>query len=164
MPIENPILFAITMLQDYKGDLARRDFPDNDEGDHLQRVNENKRASVDAAIAELRRHQASPDMTSTAARDVLAERNRQISAENWTPEWDDLKPDGELADAAACYALSAAGWSTYAASERWPWSKAWWKPSTPRRDLIKAGALILAEIERLDRVPVGLDSEGGSHD
>lgn len=54
MPIENPILFAITMLQDYKGDLARRDFPDNDEGDHLQRVNENKRASVDAAIAELR--------------------------------------------------------------------------------------------------------------
>ncbi len=54
MSIENPTLFAITMLQDYKGDLARRDFPDNDEGDHQQRVNESKRASVDAAIAGLR--------------------------------------------------------------------------------------------------------------
>lgn len=53
MSIENPTLFAITMLQDYKGDLARRDFPDNDEGDHQQRVNESKRASVDAAIAAL---------------------------------------------------------------------------------------------------------------
>lgn len=54
MSSDNPILRAITMLQDYKGDLARRDFPDNDEGDHLQRVNENKRASVDAAIRALR--------------------------------------------------------------------------------------------------------------
>lgn len=54
MSSDNPILRVITMLQDYKGDLARRDFPDNDEGDHLQRVNENKRASVDAAIRALR--------------------------------------------------------------------------------------------------------------
>ena len=28
---------------------------------------------------------------------------------------------------------------------------AWFKPTTPRRDLVKAGALIIAEIERLDR-------------
>jgi hypothetical protein len=27
----------------------------------------------------------------------------------------------------------------------------WWKPTNRRRDLVKAGALILAEIERLDR-------------
>ena len=35
--------------------------------------------------------------------------------------------------------------------ELWPWLSSWWKPSTNRRDLVKAGALILAEIERLDR-------------
>jgi len=28
---------------------------------------------------------------------------------------------------------------------------AWFKPTDPRRDLVKAGALCIAEIERLDR-------------
>lgn len=32
-----------------------------------------------------------------------------------------------------------------------PWDEKWWKPKNPRRDLVKAGALILAEIERIDR-------------
>lgn len=36
--------------------------------------------------------------------------------------------------------------------EVWPWDESWWKPTTPRRDLVKAAALILAEIERLDRM------------
>lgn len=35
--------------------------------------------------------------------------------------------------------------------EVWPWDESWWKPTNRRRDLVKAGALILAEIERLDR-------------
>ena len=93
--------------------------------------------------------------------DVQAERRRQITAEGWTPEHDDEHDGGELADAAACYALSAAGWSTYAARERWPWPLEWWKPSTARRDLVKACALGLAEIERLDRAAA---SQGGPHD
>jgi hypothetical protein len=38
---------------------------------------------------------------------------------------------------------------------RWPWSQDWWKPTNPRRDLVKAGALIAAEIERLDRATGG---------
>ncbi|MGT0006066.1 hypothetical protein ACVNNF_11175 [Pseudomonas aeruginosa] len=87
--------------------------------------------------------------------DVQAERRRQVEAEGWTPEHDDEHNGGELADAAACYALSAAGWSTYAARERWPWPLEWWKPSTARRDLVKASALALAEIERLDRAATG---------
>lgn len=35
----------------------------------------------------------------------------------------------------------------------WPrsWSRAWWKPKNPRRDLVRAAALLIAEIERLDR-------------
>lgn len=36
----------------------------------------------------------------------------------------------------------------------WPWHRVWWKPSTRRRNLVKAGALILAEIERLDRAAI----------
>lgn len=33
----------------------------------------------------------------------------------------------------------------------WPWDIAWWKPKTPREDLVRAGALILAAIEKIDR-------------
>lgn len=90
----------------------------------------------------------------TAARDVLAERSRQIEAEGWTPEHDDQHKAGELAKAATCYA------SVYPlAASYWPWDLKWWKPSDRRRNLVKAGALIIAEIERLDRLPTPPSSE-----
>lgn len=85
-----------------------------------------------------------------AAVDVLAERQRQVAAEGWTASHDDEYQNSELADAAACYAIHAhnQGFSTPA---HWPWPPTWWKQTNPRRDLVKAGALILAEIERIDR-------------
>ena len=104
--------------------------------------------------------------------DVLAERQRQITAEGWTRSHDDEHANGEMAIAAGWYALNApysgddnccgigngssadnlfSGYSAH----RWPWSLDWWKPTTPRRDLIKAAALIIAEIERLDRLEGG---------
>ena len=82
---------------------------------------------------------------------IAAERQRQIEAEGWTPEHDDEHGAGEMAAAAACYALNAAGCGCEVA-RNWPWDGSWWKPTTSRRDLVKAGALILAEIERLDRL------------
>lgn len=36
----------------------------------------------------------------------------------------------------------------------------WWKPKSCRRELVKAGAPILAEIERLDRVSLHASKEG----
>lgn len=33
----------------------------------------------------------------------------------------------------------------------WPFNQEWWKPTTARHNLVKAGALIAAEIERIDR-------------
>ncbi|NPW56957.1 hypothetical protein HPR97_34090, partial [Pseudomonas aeruginosa] len=33
----------------------------------------------------------------------------------------------------------------------WPWDEEWWKPKSARENLVRAGALVLAEIERLDR-------------
>lgn len=83
--------------------------------------------------------------------DVQAERRRQIEAEGWTPEHDDKHNGGELADAAACYALWAGGINPGNWREFWPWAPEWLRHSEPRRMLVKAGALILAEIERLDR-------------
>ncbi|WP_336044074.1 hypothetical protein [Klebsiella michiganensis] len=86
----------------------------------------------------------------TAATDVLAERQRQITAEGWTPEHDDEYQHCEMAVAAACY-IMADDDPRADVPELWPWPSEWWKPTDVRRDLVKAGALILAEIERLDR-------------
>ena len=94
---------------------------------------------------------------SQAALDVLAERQRQISEEGWTPEHDDDHDRGELAAAAATYALSAAACCTVPHWRTWPFQGHWWKTTDDRRDLVKSGALILAEIERLDRAA----TEGG---
>ncbi|MCO8625166.1 hypothetical protein KGP96_07510 [Burkholderia multivorans] len=90
---------------------------------------------------------------SAAARDVLAERRRQIDVEGYTFRADDENRAGAMSSAAAAYALIGSGWSQAAALEFWPeaWSGERWKPADSRRNLVKATALLLAEIERIDR-------------
>ena len=86
--------------------------------------------------------------------DVLAERCRQIEVEGWTPEHDDCHRDGSLAKAAYCYAWAACGLgmeSPPPAPPGWPWAGTWWKPRDTRSNLVRAAALLLAEIDRLDR-------------
>lgn len=102
---------------------------------------------------------------SKAATDVLAERRRQVEAEGWTPEHDDEHGEGELPAAAASYAIDACGIALGHASKDhppsvWPWDRQWWKPQGARRNLVKAGALILAEIERLDRATAKEEAGG----
>ncbi len=112
-------------------------------------------ATLDDAVAVA--PQSPETSISAAARDVLAERQRQIDVEGWTPEHDDAHGYGDLARAAACYALTIREWrfridgALNVLEYLWPWSLEWWKPTTRRRDLVKAAALILAEIERIDR-------------
>ncbi|MED5128982.1 hypothetical protein T6260_04505 [Pseudomonas aeruginosa] len=98
--------------------------------------------------------------------DVQAERRRQVEAEGWTPEHDDEHSHGQMARAAACYALAGSsapndGTAALLVSLAWPWDEQWWKPSTARRDMVKACALGLAEIERLDRAAA---TQGGPRD
>lgn len=82
---------------------------------------------------------------------IAAERRRQIEVEGWTPEHDDEHDCGEMALAAAAYATECVvarkghGW------QWWPWDRKWWKPRDERSNLVRAGALIAAEIDRLDR-------------
>lgn len=103
-------------------------------------------------------------VTSAAAVDVLSERLRQINEEGWTAEHDDSHTFGDMAQAGAAYAAHAAVdlypfghddstcMAYEAAREMWPWNEVWFKPTYPRRDLVKAAALIIAEIERIDRM------------
>ncbi|EMZ58573.1 MULTISPECIES: hypothetical protein [Pseudomonas] len=94
--------------------------------------------------------------------DVQAERLRQVEAEGWMPEHDDAHDTGALASAAGCYAMFSLAYPAGDPSRFWPWDKSWWKPSPDgRRNMVKAGALILAEIERLDRAAA---SQGGPSD
>lgn len=86
-------------------------------------------------------------MTSKGAEMIAAERQRQIEEEGWTPEHDAQHTNGELADAAAAYALTDQ-WDNIKHNV-WPWAPQWWKPKDRIRDLVRAGALIAAEIDRL---------------
>lgn len=93
---------------------------------------------------------------SNALDDIAAERRRQVEAEGWTTEHDDTHANGEMAQAAGCYALHAGLPESAQVPDGispmdWPWDTKWWKPKDRRRDLVRAGALIVAEIERLDR-------------
>lgn len=85
--------------------------------------------------------------------EVARERERQMTAEGWTPEHDDTHEAGQMAGAAACYTLTAvAHWGAGPAIDHlWPWARSWWKPKDKRNNLIRAAALLVAEIERLDR-------------
>ncbi|MFU7191695.1 MULTISPECIES: hypothetical protein [Pseudomonas] len=99
--------------------------------------------------------------------DVQAERRRQVTAEGWTPEHDDAHSHGQMARAAACYALAGSsapndGTAALLVSLAWPWDEQWWKPTTTRRDLVKACALGLAEIERLDRAGISQNPQPGA--
>jgi hypothetical protein len=81
--------------------------------------------------------------------ELKAERFRQISIKGWTLEDDDAHAHRQLAQAAACYAAHETGITV-----RWPWSWMGFKPKSHRENLVRAGALIIAEIERIDRATV----------
>jgi len=90
---------------------------------------------------------------------IAEERQRQIEVEGWTAEHDAIHQDGEMAMAAAVYAWPTTYMATGAPRcaiitkrELWPWDDKWYKPNQQENkvaDLIKAGALIAAEIDRL---------------
>lgn len=96
-------------------------------------------------------------MIMSALDDIAAERRRQIEVEGWDADHDDGHSRGQIALAAAAYAYSGSidkirpRVISHIVKTLWPWDWSWWKPTNRRRDLVKAGALILAEIERLDR-------------
>lgn len=91
---------------------------------------------------------------------IAAERARQIKLEGWASVHDDVHVRGEIAGAAACYLLHGLDVGRVDLKDRvralvielWPWAADWWKPKDRRRDLVRAGALIAAEIDRLDRL------------
>ena len=108
------------------------------------------------------------DGYSTAEIDVLAERARQVDEEGFGTEHDDqVNAGGELAWASACYAVATGPVNPAACviagdnipHALWPWALHCFRPKDRRADLVRAGALIIAEIERLDRAEARAQQE-----
>ena len=124
--------------------------------DELARVLARAARTADAAVLNEAEFGGSP-----ALKDVHAERERQTLGEGWEPCQDDTYTDAELAVAGGIYSMHAAAclqvnpealrWPQGQAPRHWPFDPSWFKPKGPRRDLVRAGALIVAEIERIDR-------------
>lgn len=91
------------------------------------------------------------DSLSPAFMAVLAERRRQQGEEGYSAESDDALTDYQLPRAAACYVLAASGVARHKATLFWPFEQPIKVAEDRRRNLIKAAALLLAEIERIDR-------------
>lgn len=88
---------------------------------------------------------------------ILRERRGQVEREGWPPEHDQEHDRGELVNAAVIYAMSHADRNLCALSgatlQTLFWPSHWdFKPSPDDRvrELVKAGALIAAEIDRLN--------------
>lgn len=120
---------------------------------------ENERIAFKEAVRTL---QSSVIPTTQGAEDVLSERMRQIFNEGFDPAHDDTHNEFDLAEAANGYIqhvvkfahhfqISESSYRAQFMPKSWPWHLSWWKPKDPRRDLVRAAALIIAEIDRLDR-------------
>jgi hypothetical protein len=93
---------------------------------------------------------------------IAEERDRQVHVKGYDNEHDDKQGKGQLAIAAACYAVNGttAGCLHIAhvgcggQEDAFPWDKKFDKrgKQTRIRELVKAGALIAAEIDRLQRL------------
>lgn len=84
-----------------------------------------------------------------AAINVVDERVRQLEAEEWDYAHDDQYTGRELANAAICYIMDEG--TDRKPLYYWPWGDDDWKPKSYRENLVRAAALLIAEIERLDR-------------
>lgn len=89
---------------------------------------------------------------------IAEERQRQVTVEGYDNAHDDEHSAGELAMAAMCYAMDPIWRPAEIAPMGWPWigggEMDGFKP-TPGdrvRELVKAGALIVAEIDRHQRL------------
>ena len=86
--------------------------------------------------------------------EIASERQRQINDEGYTVGHDDGHDDESISIAAACYALPPELYNRILYDiDIWPWSGQINRKDR-RRDLIRSAALLVAEIERLDRKSV----------
>lgn len=85
---------------------------------------------------------------------IAAERTRQVADEKYSADHDDEHANNELLAAAVCYLDEAAAYPIGTDFADWPFEEGSFKSEAhdPVRNLVKAGALIAAEIDRMQRL------------
>ena len=86
----------------------------------------------------------------TGAELIALERQRQIDEEGYTIEGDKKYQRDQLVYAALSYLLALDEKCSMPLT--WPWTERYWKPRKRISNLIRAGALICAEIDRLQNL------------
>ncbi len=93
------------------------------------------------------------DLPASGAGLIAIERHRQVIQEGWTAEHDAEHINGELAIAGVLYALPEPLREQRILRDLFMsavnWAAGWFKPRTRVEDLVRAGALMAAEIDRL---------------
>lgn len=89
-----------------------------------------------------------PPMVLSGADEITKERKRQIEAEGYDSGHNAEHEADEFTNAAVSYLLCSMGF-TEEGIHYWPWSHENWKPKDKMRNLVRAGALIAAAIDRL---------------
>lgn len=93
-----------------------------------------------------------------AVRDIEMERDYQIKQKDCQTTRDDTYTDNQLIRAACSYALHATNEAQGGCEQThatimgvWPWPEGSFSKCDKRSSLVKAAALLVAEIERIDR-------------
>jgi hypothetical protein len=109
-------------------------------------------AGFQAAMRAMEKQKMTSSIVSKEFAEIIAERRRQIYVCGYTKELDSLHNDCALIDAASCYFAAAVGREVPtrgydSAPLGWPWEERFWKPKDPHSNLVRAGALCLADAD-----------------
>lgn len=116
-------------------------------------------ASLEAPVGEARTLAGAAMLTAPGLRDVIAERLAQIEKHGFTLEHDLGHHPGDIAAGAGSYLSTAIGqlygkaFDPKEIDPEWPWEREAWRPGDARANLIKAVAIALAVIDRIDAAP-----------
>lgn len=141
----------VTKAEKAYGDLLdenRRLAESTDEQESLQQLQQ----KLDDALAENRQlHELLKGMTVTTGSYMIAmERERQVKDEGYNAEHDQVHKPMTLAKAAVSYILcNDEKKRRIAKTTYWPWEDKYYKPRDMKRNLVRAGALVAAAIDRL---------------
>ena len=129
-------------------DENRRLAESTDEQESLQQLQQ----KLDDALAMNRKlHERLSGVTATTGAYMIAvERERQVKDEGYNAEHDQAHAPMTLAKAAVSYILcNDEKKRKIAKNTYWPWEDKYYKPSDMKRNLVRAGALVAAAIDRL---------------
>lgn len=146
-----------SILEDFQGfnSPEQRDF------ERLASIAEGwwRRERARQAVEEPRR-----SIASRGALDILAERKRQVEVEGYDAEHDRNNSVTPTTLGNAAIAYIASSWPPFISENdrppaTWPWPRKWWKPKDRRSNLVRAGALIAASIDRYDALHMHLHND-----